>query len=209
VNLVDVGILAVVVLCGFLGLLRGAVREVMALGSLLLGTLVALYGYADLARPLGRWIHDPLLAQAAGFFGILLLVWIVFALAGSILRRLVRFLRLGFADRIGGLAFGPRGASSCRSWVVLRRVPDRAPALGRIEDLGLHPGRGRRDPGGLSSRLPQALHGRGAIGAIPARGGAAGRGGRNGEKRMRAARQAFFPWRTDPKIWCIWTSPPV
>jgi membrane protein required for colicin V production len=111
VNLVDVGILAVVGLSGFLGLLRGAVREVMALGSLLLGVLVALYGFSDLAHPLGRWIDDPLLAQAAAFFAILLLVWIVFALAGSLLRRILRFLRLGWADRVGGLAFGlARGA---------------------------------------------------------------------------------------------------
>jgi membrane protein required for colicin V production len=110
-NIVDVGILAVVGLSGFLGLLRGAVREVMALGSLLLGVLVALYGYPDLAHPLGRWIDDPLLAQAAAFFAILLVFWIVFALIGWLLRRLLRFLRLGWADRIGGLVFGiARGA---------------------------------------------------------------------------------------------------
>ncbi len=110
-NLVDVGILAVVALSGFLGLLRGGVREVMALGSLLLGLLVALYAYADLALPLGRWIDDPLLAQAAAFFGILLAVWIIFALVGGLVRRLVRFLRLGWADRIAGLVFGlARGA---------------------------------------------------------------------------------------------------
>lgn len=110
-NLVDAGIVAVVVLSGFLGLLRGGVREVLALGSLLLGLLVALYAYADLARPLDRWIDDPLLAQAAAFFGILLVIWIVFALAGALLRRLVRFLRLGWADRIAGLVFGlARGA---------------------------------------------------------------------------------------------------
>jgi len=111
VNPVDIGILAVVALSGFLGLLRGAVREVMALGALLLGLLVALYGYSDLARPLGRWIDDPLLAQAAAFFGVLLLFWIAFALVGWLLRRLLRFLKLGWADRIGGLAFGlARGA---------------------------------------------------------------------------------------------------
>ena len=110
-NLVDVGILAIVALSGFLGLLRGAVREVMALGALLLGILVALYGYPDLAARLGAWIEDPLLAQAAAFFGILLLFWIAFALVGALLRRRVRFLRLGWADRIGGLVFGlARGA---------------------------------------------------------------------------------------------------
>jgi membrane protein required for colicin V production len=110
-NSVDHGILALVALSALLGLLRGMVREVLGLAGLVLGALVALNVYADGARKLARWIADPIAAQAAAFFGVLIAVWLLFAIAGHALRRLVRFLRLGCLDRLGGLVFGlARGA---------------------------------------------------------------------------------------------------
>jgi membrane protein required for colicin V production len=110
-NSVDQGILALVALSALLGLLRGMVREVLGLVGLVLGILVALNFYADGARKLARWIADPTVAQAAAFFGVLILVWLGFAIVGHSLRRLLRFLKLGWLDRLGGLVFGlARGA---------------------------------------------------------------------------------------------------
>ncbi len=110
-NLVDLSVYVIVGLSGFIGLLRGAVREVFGLAALLLGFLVALHRYQEAAATLGSWIEDPRVAQAAAFFGIFLLAWLVFAILGTLLRRLLRLLALGWLDRLGGLVFGlARGA---------------------------------------------------------------------------------------------------
>jgi membrane protein required for colicin V production len=108
---VDVGILAIVGFSGFFGLLRGAVREVFGFAALVLGLFLGITFYPEAALLLQARIHDALLAQAVAFFGIWLLAWIAFALFGALLRRIVRFLRLGWADRFAGLVFGlARGA---------------------------------------------------------------------------------------------------
>jgi membrane protein required for colicin V production len=108
---VDAGILGIVAFSGFFGLIRGVVREILGLAALVIGLLLAVTFYPEAARPLGGWIHDSLLAQAAAFFGIWLLAWIVFALVEALLRRIIRRLRLGWIDRLAGLVFGlARGA---------------------------------------------------------------------------------------------------
>ncbi len=63
---VDVGILAIVGLSGFFGLVRGAVREIFGLATLVLGLLLAFSFYPDAAERLAPWIHDRLLAEAQG-----------------------------------------------------------------------------------------------------------------------------------------------
>jgi membrane protein required for colicin V production len=110
-NPVDLTITIIVGLSGFIGLLRGAVREIFGLAALLLGFLVALHRYEAAAATLHPWIENPRVAQAAAFFGIFLLVWLVFAILGTLLRRLLRLLALSWLDRLGGLVFGlARGA---------------------------------------------------------------------------------------------------
>jgi membrane protein required for colicin V production len=111
VNLVDLIVISIVGLSGLIGLARGMVREILGLAALILGFLVALHRYEEAAARLGPWIESPRVAQAAAFFGILLLSWLVFAILGFLLRRLLRLLALGWLDRLGGLAFGlARGA---------------------------------------------------------------------------------------------------
>ena len=110
-NLFDLIVLVIVGLSGLVGLFRGAVREVLGLAALLLGFFVAMNYYAEGGEALAPWITDRLVAQGAAFFGILLLAWAVFALAGLIVRRVLKLLSLSWVDRLGGLAFGlARGA---------------------------------------------------------------------------------------------------
>jgi len=105
-NPIDLAILAVVGISALLGLARGAVREIFGLAALVLGFVVALAQYSEGARLLAPWIADPLLAQAAAFFGIFVAAWIALALAGALLRHFMRLLALSWLDRLGGLAFG-------------------------------------------------------------------------------------------------------
>ena len=118
-NLVDLIVLVILGLSGLVGLFRGAVREVFGLAALLFGFVLAANYYAEAGEVLAPWITDRLVAQGAAFFGILLGAWAIFALAGFVLRRLLRLLSLSWLDRLGGLAFGlARGALvvSVLSW---------------------------------------------------------------------------------------------
>lgn len=118
-NLVDLIVLVILGLSGLVGLFRGAVREVFGLAALLLGFVLAVNYYAEAGEALAPWITDRLVAQGAAFFGILLVAWAIFALAGLILRRVLKLLSLSWLDRLGGLAFGlARGALvvSVLSW---------------------------------------------------------------------------------------------
>ena len=120
-NIVDLVVLVIVGLSGLVGLFRGAVREIFGLAALLLGFLLALNYYGPAAEALGPRVSNPLLAQGAAFFGILLIAWTVFAVAGMLLRRMLRLLSLSWLDRLGGLAFGlVRGALvvSVLTWSV-------------------------------------------------------------------------------------------
>ncbi len=110
-NPIDVAILAVVGMSALLGLARGAVREIFGLAALVLGFAIALGQYAEGALLLGPWIAEPLAAQAAAFFAIFIAAWILFSLAGALVRRVMKLLALSWLDRLGGLAFGlARGA---------------------------------------------------------------------------------------------------
>ncbi len=118
-NLVDLIVLVIVGLSGIVGLFRGAVREVFGLAALLLGFILAANYYAEAGEMLAPWITDRLVAQGAAFFGILLVAWAAFSLAGLIVRRVLKLLSLSWLDRLGGLAFGlARGALvvSVLSW---------------------------------------------------------------------------------------------
>lgn len=110
-NIVDLVVLIIVGVSGLVGLLRGAVREIFGLAALLIGFVLALNYYGPAARALGAGISNPLVAQGAAFFGILLVAWAAFALVGMLLRRILKLLSLSWLDRLGGLAFGlARGA---------------------------------------------------------------------------------------------------
>lgn len=87
-------------------LLRGFFREAFALGGLIVGFLLACWNYERLGGYLGGLLSSPAIAELVAFLLILFGVMLLATLAGNLLRRSASAVGLGFADRLGGGAFG-------------------------------------------------------------------------------------------------------
>lgn len=104
--LADIVILAVIALSLWKGFTRGLVREAFALIGWILGLIVAINGYAQLAPLLDPLIKTPSLQQAVAFLLLCLsMVAISYALA-QLLHALLKTLALGPADKLMGAFFG-------------------------------------------------------------------------------------------------------
>ena len=97
------------VLTGFsilYSLIRGLVREIFALLSILLGFLGASYGFAPVSNWLKGWVENPILSRILGFALIFVILSLAIILLGRALSRAVKKTGLRWADRLGGGAFG-------------------------------------------------------------------------------------------------------
>lgn len=103
---IDWAIIAIVAICVVMAARSGLVVEIFSLGGLILGLLLASWDYQRLTPWVGSWIHSAPLAQGVAFLFIALAVMIAAALAGRFIRWSVSSIGLGWADRIGGAAFG-------------------------------------------------------------------------------------------------------
>lgn len=85
-----------------------------SLAGLIAGVLVASWNYLRFGDTLHRWVTSVPTAQIIAFLSILLGVWFVFAAIAGMVRKAVKAVGLGFADRMLGAAFGAvRGAFLC------------------------------------------------------------------------------------------------
>lgn len=110
-NWVDWAVLAVVVVSALLGMARGFVREVLALGAWVGAAVVAYAGYLSLLPFVQSRIDDPNFAVPIAFGAIFLVALIVLSLLASLVARLVRGSTLAGLDRALGVVFGvARGA---------------------------------------------------------------------------------------------------
>lgn len=97
------GILGISIL---LSVIRGAVREVLALLAWALGFIAASVFAADLAALLPPAMPDERLRLLAGFLGIFLAVLLLMSLFAMFVSRLVKSAGLGVEDRLLGGVFG-------------------------------------------------------------------------------------------------------
>lgn len=113
-NWVDAAVLGVVVASGLIGLLRGAVREVLGVGAwAMAGIAASPYGFFPAVQPIARsYITEATVADAVAFgvvfiviLGILLVVigWVSRRVQGSVLGGLDRTLGLVFGLGRGGV----------------------------------------------------------------------------------------------------------
>ncbi len=86
--------------------LHGFFREAFALAGLVLGLLLASWGYRDAAQRLAGLIASPQIAQFAAFLLILAVTMVIFSIAGKLLRKTASAIGLGMVDRAGGAVFG-------------------------------------------------------------------------------------------------------
>ncbi|MDQ2802959.1 MAG: CvpA family protein, partial [Pseudomonadota bacterium] len=113
-NWVDLVVLAVVVLSGLAGLVRGLVREVLGIAAWAVAAVVASpWGaFPTVAPIMRRHIADPNLADAAAFLVVFLPILIAFWVIARIISGAVQRSAVGGLDRTLGLVFGlARGAA--------------------------------------------------------------------------------------------------
>ncbi len=122
-NWVDLVVLGVILVSGFLAFARGLVREVLGLGAWLVAAFVASpLGLNPLVQPwVNQHITDPVLAQTLAFIGVFVVVLILLSLIASAIAGAIRGSVLGSLDRTLGLVFGLlRGALlTCAAYIVV------------------------------------------------------------------------------------------
>ncbi len=110
-NLVDLGVLAILAVSALLGLSRGLVREMLGLGAWILAGYGA-FRFGPQAIPMARQaIGNPDVADPAAYIVVFVIMLIVLSLLANLVGRMVRVSALGGLDRTLGLVFGlARGA---------------------------------------------------------------------------------------------------
>ena len=105
-NAADIAILAILALSTLFGLMRGFISEVLSLVCWIAAFWVA-WAFGDrVAQLYGGWLADPTARIVAGYVTCFAGVLIVGALAGWMLRTLVKVGGLGGGDRLLGMLFG-------------------------------------------------------------------------------------------------------
>src|ERR1700674_2933805 len=102
----DYTVVCVVGLSVVVSLFRGAVREVMALGSWVGAFLISLHFAPSLSTLLPASLAHPWVRLCVAFVGLMVVSLILFALLTLALARLVRGAGLGPWDRAAGVLFG-------------------------------------------------------------------------------------------------------
>ncbi len=105
-TLVDVGIVAIIVLSTLGAISQGLLRELFSLAGLIIGLVVASWNYARLAVPLSHWIHSQGIVDTIAFLMIAFGIMLIAGLIGSMLRKTVQIIGLGWLDSIFGAVFG-------------------------------------------------------------------------------------------------------
>jgi len=105
-NFIDYILIAIVGLSMVLSLWRGFVREMISLIGLIAAFLVASRTSGATGDFMGQWITNSTVADIAGFALVFIVIMILVALIGAIIRKLVDIADLTATDRTLGVFFG-------------------------------------------------------------------------------------------------------
>ncbi len=105
-NLLDLGIIVVLLLIGLRGFYRGLLQEISVIVGLVSGLIIAAHYYLRLARLVSHWVHTPLYSRIISFLVILVLSYWLIRVAGHLLHRFLSVIYLGSLDRLLGGVFG-------------------------------------------------------------------------------------------------------
>jgi len=105
-NWLDIVILVVLLMFAISAYSAGLIREVVTLVAIFLGVIIAGALYDDLAADVLVFINNDDAARAISFLALLASVYLLGQLTAYILKRAASLLLLGWADHLGGAAFG-------------------------------------------------------------------------------------------------------
>jgi len=102
----DYAVLAIVLFSILISVIRGLIREVLALLAWAAGFIAASVFAADIAVLLAPEVPDERVRLLAAFVGVFLVVLLVMSLLAMLLSKLVKGAGLGLEDRLLGGVFG-------------------------------------------------------------------------------------------------------
>ena len=106
VNVVDLGVLGVILISTLLAFARGLVREVLSIGAWVVASLVTIYALPHLRDITRAYITQPLVADAVTGVTIFVVTLFVCAAISHMVARNVRASGFGAIDRSLGALFG-------------------------------------------------------------------------------------------------------
>lgn len=106
-GIIDITILVIIGFFCVKGFFRGIFIEVLTLGGLLVGYIIAMREMSTISNFLGKTFGiSPLVRTSISFIVILIAVVVVFRVIAGILRRFARWAFIGWLDKGGGILFG-------------------------------------------------------------------------------------------------------
>jgi membrane protein required for colicin V production len=105
-NTVDVAFLAIILLSILLGIVRGAVGEILSLGSLIINVYAANRYSGEIAPWVAKYVHIPGAQYALAFVLVYGIVWLVTSTISHFISAIIGTLGLGWLDKTLGVAFG-------------------------------------------------------------------------------------------------------
>jgi membrane protein required for colicin V production len=118
-NGLDWAIVVILLLSVLLAAAQGFLHEVITLGGVVVGYLLAAWEYWRVARWIVPYVKSDAVADSAAFLGIFIAVVIAAGIIGRIVRWLAREAGLVWADRLLGALFGVVRGSIIVAVVVL------------------------------------------------------------------------------------------
>lgn len=105
-NILDLIIIMTLLISVIYSLIRGFVKEIFSLLSIIVGIFVSIKFYHLFSIPIDRLINRPNISKVAGFFLCFIIVSLGISLAGSLIRRLLKTANIFWMDRLIGAGFG-------------------------------------------------------------------------------------------------------
>ena len=102
----DIILLLVMLTIGFICLIKGIVKTVLFVVSLIAATLCSMLFYKPVSGILDSMINNNLVSTILAYIGIYIAVMIAFNLLAKGFKAVLKFAHLGWVDRAGGLIFG-------------------------------------------------------------------------------------------------------
>lgn len=107
ITLLDVILIVIMLISGFLALMRGFTREVLSIASWAAAAVAAVLAYSSELRPMVRAeFSQPLIGDAILVIGVFLLVLLIVSLITARISDAILDSRIGALDRSAGFLFG-------------------------------------------------------------------------------------------------------
>lgn len=105
-NYFDIFLCAIIAFFAIRSTLRGGVREIFSLLALTAGVIISCRYYAMLSAFIIPYIDNPWARNIISFTGIFILVYLGITIAGWLIAKFIKFIRLSPLDRLAGFFIG-------------------------------------------------------------------------------------------------------